>query len=236
MKTTFIVDSDIHFEHEIKQYKSNHVKLITDLCQTEKIDAVICPGDLTNNGWNGANLCGWSYGGDYDQLTPLKEQFVEPLERHVPVYLCAGNHDYYVPSPYIVHPVLKYICQKHGAQRYSFDINDLHFICLDRYPDSKGICFLKRDLEKHKHKKIIIFFHYNFTGPFSNWWSNKNKEKFYDTIQNYNIIALLVGHHHISKQLEWKGYKVIMAAASSFAKCIYEDGEFDVEFIKNTPL
>lgn len=229
--TTFLVDSDIHFTDTIRSYKSDHVKKIIDLCQTEKIDALICPGDLTDDGWDGANMCGWYYGGKQDQLTPLKEQYVEPLDKHLPVYLCAGNHDYYVPRPYIVHPVLKYIRQRHGAQRYSFDINDLHFICLDRYPDILGMSFLRLDLLKNSDKNIVIFFHYNFTGEMSDWWSEKVKSEFYSVIQGYNIVALLVGHHHISVYTQWRGYKVIMGAGSAFAKCTYKNGELDVEFI-----
>jgi predicted MPP superfamily phosphohydrolase len=229
--TTFLVDSDLHFTNQIRSYKKNHVEKIINLCQNQNINALICPGDLTNNGWDGANMCGWYYGGKQDQLTPLKEQYVKPLEYYLPVYLCAGNHDYYVPRPYIVHPVLKYIREKHGAQRYSFDINDLHFICLDRYPDKESMKFLKRDLSEHQNKNIIIFFHYNFTGEMSDWWSNKTKDKFYDAIQGYNIVALLVGHHHISIYTQWRGYKVIMGAAGAFAKCTYKDGDLKVEFI-----
>lgn len=232
MTTIFLVDSDLHFTNTIRSYKKDHVKKIIAMCENEKIDALICPGDLTNDGWDGANLCGWYYGGKQDQLTPLKEQYVEPLDSHLSVYLCAGNHDYYVPRPYIVHPVLKYIRQRHGAQQYSFDINDLHFICLDRYPDSAGMSFLKQDLLKHHYKNIIIFFHYNFTGELSDWWSEKEKDNFYDEIKGHNIVALLVGHHHISIVTEWRGYKVIMGAGGAFAKCTYTAGNLQVELVE----
>jgi len=229
--TTFLVDSDIHFTNTIRSYKSDHVKKITDLCQREKINALICPGDLTDSGGNGAHIFCWYYGGRQDQLTPLKKQYVEILDKHLPVYLCAGNHDYNVPRPYIVHPVLKYIRQRHGAQRYSFELNDLHFICLDKCPNKEGMAFLRRDLKENVGKNIVIFFHYNLTGDYSDWWSIKEKEDFYATIKDYNIVALLVGHHHISTLTEWKGYKVVMAAAAAFAKCTYADGELNVEFI-----
>jgi predicted MPP superfamily phosphohydrolase len=227
--TTFIVDSDIHFKHQIKPYKSNHVEKIIELTRKEKINAVICPGDLTDNGWDGKHLFCRKYGGDYDQLTPLKTQFVEPLEKYVPVYLCVGNHDYYVPKPYIHHGVLDYIIKKHGALIYSFDINDLHFICLGKYPDKSAIKFLKQNL--HKDKNIIIYFHFNLDGPWSDWWTVAEKDVFAQTINGYNIIALLVGHCHISQITEWRGFKVVMGAAESFAKCTWKSGELDIKFI-----
>lgn len=228
-KVVFVVDSDIHFKHEIKNYKADHVQKITDLADKEKVDALICVGDLTENGWDGKKSLCWKYGGDYDQLTPLKEQYVKLISKKMPVFLCAGNHDYYVPWPYIHHGVLEYIKDKHGAQRYSFDLGKLHFICLDRFPDDESVSFLKKDIVKHKDQDMVIFFHYNPTGPWSDWWSDKDKERFYEIIKDYKIKALLVGHWHISQTTEWKGLKVIMAGGRQLAKCTY-DGEINVEF------
>lgn len=231
MTTKFLVDSDLHFRHHITDYKKNHVEKIIKECDKEKIDALICPGDLTNNGWDGSHLLCWKYGGDVDQLKPLKEEYVKPLEKHLPVYLCHGNHDKYVPRPYIHHGVLDYIKKKYGGLRYSFDINDIHFICLGLYPDEDGLRFLKNDLIKNTNKNVIIFFHYNLVGSYSDWWSNSEKEDFYDTIKNYKIIGLLVGHHHISKVDNWKGYPVILSAYESIAKCTVTNGNITVRFI-----
>ena len=229
----FLVDSDLHFRRNIRNDKLDHVKKITNLCNQEKINALICPGDLTNNGWNGKHILCWYYGGKEDQLTPLKKQYVDILSQKLPVYLCGGNHDYYVPWPYITHPVINYIKERHGAKYYSFDIQTLHFICLDRYPDKYGIKFLQKDLEKYKDRDIIIIFHYNLIGPYSNWWKENEKEIFYNTIKNHNIIALIVGHWHTSRVDEWKGYKVIYGAGSKIAKCTYDvyEKNLDVSFI-----
>ncbi len=230
----FLVDSDLHFkDNVIRKAKYDHVQNITDLCQKQTISALICPGDLTNNGWDGSKFLFWKYGGKEDQLTPLKEQYVNPLSKLLQVYLCGGNHDYYVPWPYIVHPVLDYIKEKHGSQRYSFDIDVIHFICLDRCPDKAGIKFLKEDLKKNSDKIIIIFFHYNLTGKWSDYWSEKDKEKFYNIIKYYNVKALIVGHSHISRTSQWKGYLVISAGSKQIALCRYdkEKNELDVEYI-----
>lgn len=230
---TFLVDSDLHFEHEIKSYKRDHVNKIKKLCETDKIDALICPGDLTENGWDGSHLFCWKYGGEYSQLAPLKEQYVEPLEKVLPVYLCHGNHDEYVPKPYLKHGVIDYIKKRHGDKRYSFDKKDVHFICLAKYPDKDSIKFLKKDLEENcdKDTPIIIFFHYNLVGSYSDWWTDEEKETLYETVCGYNIIAFLVGHHHVTFQTEWKGYKVVTGAAAALSKCTYKDGELTVEYV-----
>jgi len=228
--TKFLVNSDLHFNSDIRNRKKFNVEKIIDLCEKENIDALLCPGDLTNNGWDGSNFLCWPYGGPHDQLTPLKQNYVNPLSKHLPVYLCAGNHDYYVPWPYWHNGVLNYIKNLHGNQRYSFDIKDLHFICLDKYPDEKGIKFLKKDLENNFNKNIILFFHYNLTGKWSDWWTDEEKDIFHNTIAPYNIKAICVGHSHISKVTRWRGYKIIAGAGSKIAKCVYENNEIEVTF------
>lgn len=231
MTITFLLDSDLHFKYGIIEYKSDHVNKIIEQVSKEKIDALICAGDLTNNGWDGSHILCWKYGGEYDQLSPLKEQFVEPLEKHLPVYLCHGNHDKYVPRPYIHHGVLNYIKKRHGGLMYSFDINDIHFVCLGMYPDKKALEYLKKDMEKNLDKNVVIFFHFNLVGQYSDWWSDEEKENFYNVIKNYKIVALLVGHIHISKIYNWKGYPVIVSSHRSIAKCSITNGQITVNFI-----
>lgn len=232
MSFTFLVDSDLHFRNVIKPTKADHVDKILDLSRKERISALICPGDLTNDGYNGAKLLCWYYGGDENQVGALKKQYVDIISNWMPVYLCAGNHDYYVPWPYITHPVINYIKDKHGDIRYSFDIGNVHFICLSKYPDKKGIKFLKKDLRLNKGKNMVIFFHFNLTGKWSNWWTEEEKETFYNVIRFHNILALLVGHAHISQTSYWKDYLVISGASRSIAKCKYdaERNKIDVEY------
>ena len=225
---TFIVDSDLHFTNSITPKKSNHVSLITGICKERQIDAVICPGDLTDNGWNGKSLCCWKYGGEYDQLISLKEQYISPISKYTNVYLCMGNHDTYTPWPYI-HPVGNYIERRYDSLRYVFKLGDLHFVCLNIYPDRKGISFLNDILVKGR--PYVLFFHYNLEGQWSDWWTEKEKEQFYETIKDYNIVAILVGHAHRSSNMEWRGINVISGASTAVPVCTYERGKLSVEFI-----
>ncbi len=107
----------------------------------------------------------------------------------------------------------------------------LHFICLGKYPDKSAIKFLKNDLKSNKDSKIVIFFHYNLTGKWSDWWSEK--ERFYNVIKDYNIKAILVEHAHISRTSEWKDYLVVSAGSKKIAKCTYNISEdkIEVEYI-----
>lgn len=54
-----ILDSDLHFKNNaIRPDKANDVAKILDVCTREVVDAVIVPGDLTNNGSSGKSFLG----------------------------------------------------------------------------------------------------------------------------------------------------------------------------------
>lgn len=227
----FLVNSDLHFTTKIRPVMDDNVSKILAEHSKTPIDALICPGDLTNMGWNGAHLLCWKYGGDEDQLGAFISQYLNPLDKEIKVYISHGNHDTYVPWPYFTHPVLKYVKKRHGDIRYTFDIKGIHFICVGLYPDKKGIEFLNANLDKNK--KNIIFFHYNLQGPFSDWWTDVERDVFESTIKNYDIVCIIVGHQHVSRVSTWKNYPVISAAGSKIAKCEYDiaTDKLDVDYI-----
>ena len=239
---SFIVDSDLHFtEKGIRYDKKNHVAKIIDLCK-EGIDAVICPGDLTDHGWNGKKIFGWKYGGKEDEVSPLITEYIEPISKHTNIYLCKGNHDGYVPWPYLYKPVRNLVKRRHGDILYSFDIKSkrsdtdkVHFICLDIYPDKKALKFLSKDLAKNHLIPTVIFFHFNLAGPYSEWWRSDEKTAFYDRIKDHNIIAILVGHWHSNYVELWPQdasikFPVISSGGSKLTVCTVEnDGKISVK-------
>lgn len=231
MSVKFLVNSDLHFTDTIRGAMENNVAKIVAENDKGKIDALICPGDLTDMGWDGSHLFCWNYGGTQDQLGALISQYVTPLDKITKVYLGPGNHDTYVPWPYVTHPVLKYIKKRHGDIRYTFDIENLHFICVGIYPDQKGIQFLKSNLSTKKRN--VIFFHYNLEGPFSDFWTAAEKDVFYKTIKDHDILCIIIGHQHVSRTSNWKGYTVVSAAGSKIAKCEYDvkKDSLEVEYI-----
>lgn len=218
----FAHDSDIHFEaSESRKKKHLHPELLINTSAS----LVILTGDLTENGYDGKRLnfglFKFRYGGDEDQLTPFKEQYLEPVEAEgKEVFLCPGNHDrgrgYWDWRPY--QPVRRCIKKRHSSCTYGFERQGLRFLVMDEYP--RKLKWLKRQLKRYPDDPFVIAFHFNLEGPWSDWWSNKAKLKFYNVIKDYNILALLVGHHHVSQVSEWKGIRVI-ASANNFALIYY---------------
>lgn len=207
---TFIHDSDLHYNKNSSR-KKNNVKKILNISP----DFVIVTGDLTDNGYDGSNFLCFNYGGDEDQLTPLKQKYVNVLDYNdIPVYLCDGNHDNGRNKiPY--KPVLNYIKKRHGGLNYIFEYNGVYFICCSVYP--KNIKWLKKKLNKTKYYPVFIYFHYNLKDKYSDWWSDKAKQKFYNTIKDYkNIKALLEGHFHNTKVYYWNEFLVIRSSGRHF--------------------
>ncbi len=73
----------------------------------------------------------------------------------------------------------------------------------------KSLSFLKNDLEKvGKKMPTILIFHYGLTKLDNAWWSKSQREEFYKAIKDYNVKALIHGHHHDTSFYNWKGYPV----------------------------
>lgn len=243
-KFRFIVDSDIHFQNregtiDCRSDKKNNSAHIVDLVKNNQdIECVILCGDYTEHGTNGQTMLG-CIGGGLDEFGPFIVNYLNPIKSVISTYMCAGNHETYVPWPYFYKPVFDYIKKNYGALRYSFDIQGVQFVCCNIYPDPEHLDWLAKELALYKEKDIIIFFHYNMIGHYSDFWAgydipDKNKikvtlqkqEKFYDVIKDYNIVAILGGHLHSTKVKEWKGIPTFIAGGGGFALCTYDNGKF----------
>jgi len=227
----FIHDSDLHYGKrgaKPRENKEDHPSTIA----ASKAQFVIVTGDLTDNGYDGASCGCINYGGKSDQITPLLENYVHPLEEAgKEVYLCVGNHDRGKKTLGIFrHSPIKHIIRKrHNSVKYTFRKGDLLFICCGECPSD--IPWLKRKL-KNLDQPTIIFFHFNLEGPYSDWWSKKQKDAFYNAIKDYNILAILVGHHHITKVTTWRGIRVI-ASSNRYSVITYNPFSGLIESIKS---
>lgn len=123
-----------------------------------------------------------------------------------PVYEGTGNHD---RDLIVLRPVLDGVRKRHGALTYSWDWHDLHVVCLDLYPNATNLRWLKRDLAAVGPKlPVVIYFHYSLLGPFSDWWSDREKEAFRRAIAPFNVVGIFHGHFHWSGHYRWAGYDV----------------------------
>jgi len=216
----FAHDSDLHYGKNKLRPRKDKERHPARIIST-KAQFVIVTGDLTENGYSGKKIGCFRYGGDKDQISPCIENYVKPIEEAgKEVYLCAGNHDRGRRILKIsIYPAVKRLIRKrHGGSQYTFRKGDLKFICCHECP--RNIKWLKKQLED-TDQPTIIFFHFNLEGPFSDWWSQKQKDAFYRAIQDCNIVGILVGHHHVSRVSEWKGIKVI-SSSDKFSCIVYD--------------
>ncbi len=223
----FVLESDLH-------YKKNGSKRSAKQGSSAKIvgidaDFVIVAGDLTDNGYDGSRIGCFRYGGFSNQLKPFIDDYVTPIEESgKDVYLCIGNHDR-GRSRYVYKPVFRYVKKRHGGINYAFSKGNLRFICCGMYP--KDLKFLKRKLRDNRPN--IIFFHYNLQGQWSDWWTGKEKDAFYECIKDYDIRAICVGHSHWSGVRKWNDITVVSGAGYQVALFTYdpEIDNLDIRFV-----
>lgn len=225
-----LLTSDLHFTSSGFRYKKNgYMDAVINTLKLGNIDANIITGDLTDLDSDGKHFCCIPYGGKEDQMTPLKNTYIKAVEKYTKVYVCLGNHDWAQIDPFTYRPMKNYIIQKYGNLRYVFGIGDICFISLNIFPDDDSLNFLQKYLKNSPKYPIILFFHYNLTGAWSDWWTDAQKEKFYNVIKNSNIIGLFVGHRHETYTDTWHGIPIVSGAGDdSFYIVDIDDKTFKI--------
>lgn len=217
MKWYFACESDLHFGQSGTSIKPFSVGKLINENAKQKIDFVICDGDLTDTASDGC-CCSKSV----NELSNYIDNYVAPLEINgIQVKATIGNHDINRQK----HPcanVMKYIRNKYNATYswtdpdmsgcYSFMHNGVQFISLGVYP--KNLNWLKSVLPVDRKNPIVIFYHYNTykNEPFGDWWTETEKLAFYDIIKNYNVLTIVNGHWHTSCITDWNGIRIIHGA------------------------
>ena len=146
-----------------------------------------------------------------------------------PVYEGFGNHDYELNGKdhYSKDQVKIRNQSRPGigniskdGYHYSWDWDNVHFINLNMYPGPKGnrwaeaegsIDFLKEDLAAKvgiSNRPVVIYHHFGLDERSCNWWDPKDRDIYYETIKNYNIIAIFHAHTHKSIVYQWRGIDV----------------------------
>lgn len=251
VKWYFIVDGDPQVGLEadengvpiVRKVKQNMGDRITK-CKYP-IRFVLCPGDLTENGFDGKGMgCGflkvpWWRNGDHDQLGIFLDDYLNNIEsKGIKVYCCPGNHDTYVKWPYWKKPVFNFLKRKYGGSNsadqrsakkgwYTFDKMGVKFISLGIYPDAKCLEWLKGQLaDLFKGTPLVFFYHYNTVvgEKWSDWWTDEEKEAFYQVIKDYNVLLIANGHIHSTAKGMWHDIPVVHGSGEK--SCIIEmDGD-----------
>lgn len=204
---TFLVAADTHFgARDIEQRNRLQVEAMNSIAGTPwprsiggTVDTpalLLMAGDMTDHGLPSE----WAMFEKYYGLTGS-----DGLLQY-PVYACIGNHDRALK---VYTPVASALRKRHGGLTYSWDVDDVHFVCLGEYPSEANTRWLREDLaDVGRQVPIVIFFHYSVLGPFSQWWDAPEKKLFARTIEGFNVVAIFHGHYHGSGHYRWAGVDV----------------------------
>ncbi|SHF92415.1 Por secretion system C-terminal sorting domain-containing protein [Mariniphaga anaerophila] len=115
---------------------------------------------------------------------------------------------------------------------YGWEIAGIHFVQLNLYAGNAGdddnfnnignkpyysLDFLEQYLEKHiglSGTPVIIFQHYGWDDFSMNawgnggWWSQSERDAYYEVIKDYNIAGIFWGHSHATKIDKWNGIDI----------------------------
>ncbi len=217
----FLANSDPQIGAQDQSYKLDQcTQMLKRANQTGDIEAILWAGDLTNDGTK-------------DQFNTCLQSCVTPFEQNnISVFLGHGNHDMIGQSCTNIPAPLKYIKQKYGNVHYMIDFHGLKILCCGLYPEEScsATCWnpmTKTWLVKQLAKigttaPVVIFFHYNLVGAFSDWWTEQQKNDFYNVIQDYNIKLIITGHLHFTYTHIWKGIKTTCVGGYYFAECNWD--------------
>lgn len=215
---------------------------------------VIAPGDLLDKGYDPKDSAH-----KWDEW--VADFGLTGKEGHLvfPVYEGIGNHDggptRSIPRAKIrernkVRPGLASVSP--NGLHYSWDWEHVHFVQVNLFPGDTpadatvgpaehdpemALEFLRNDLARHvgaSGKPVVILQHYGLLGGMSDWWTTESKERYYQAIENYNVIGIFSGHSHGNEILPWK--KFLNFHCGSTARAEYGNGDFMVVHITRSEM
>ena len=90
-----------------------------------------------------------------------------------------------------------------GSRSYSWNVGDVHFIQAHRYSGDSAYgeanwSWLEDDLKKYASEgnPVVYIQHYGFDKWALTWWTEDDRKRLFDLLEQYNLAAFLVGHTH----------------------------------------
>ncbi len=235
-QVAFIVTSDTHFDGDSTNYAVNKM-MAEDFNRLQEIRPpgskkrlypgfVWVLGDLTDSGTEDQ----WE---DYEEIYGLKGEGVVQY----PVFECFGNHDGNIDGV-VRTGIRKRNKKREMnintdtlGLHYSWDMGGIHFVNLNLYPANEwdpdcdwckyfkesfreaqnSLEFLEKDLLKRVGASgipVVIAFHIGYDDFGKLWWTDSDREKFWNVINGYNVAAIFHGHNHAVEKRNWKGIDV----------------------------
>jgi len=96
--------------------------------------------------------------------------------------------------------------------------------------------FLIDDLEKNVEKNgrpVVLFRLYGWVEWGKSWWSDKEREIYYNAVKEYNVIGIFYGHSHEIQSDRWNGIDIWCVGA---AQKDPDPGEFVVVHISRDEM
>lgn len=213
----FIHISDTHIGSPDGKAEEDLRRTVADINSMNDIAFVVITGDITELGTN-------------EQLKKAK-QILDSL--HVKYYIIPGNHDTGWSESGGVSFITTF-----GSDKFSFDYNGIRFIgCAsgpyvrmsDGHIPRDAIVWLDKILENTSHEQPLIFLnHYPIDNSLDNWY------EITDRLKRYNTLAILCGHGHANKALNFEDIPGVMGRSNLRAKA--EVGGFNIVDIKNDSI
>jgi cytolysin (calcineurin-like family phosphatase) len=232
---TFFTCSDTHYQDAVESNKVQAalIDMMNAMPNKEYPDdlgggkigiprGVIVPGDLVDHGQAPAKKVRqeWSlWNADFGLNGEGRLKF--------PVYEGYGNHDLntkcYVEDEIKARNLKRkdVVAISSNGYHYAWEWDGIHFIQLNLYPADErpsgvkgqpprfALQFLKEELAKNvgkSGKPVVVTQHYM---PTDNWWTEPEKEAFFQVLKDYNVILIVHGHQGQGSIYDWKGLTVV---------------------------
>jgi outer membrane protein assembly factor BamB/predicted MPP superfamily phosphohydrolase len=213
----FIHISDTHIGSPDGKAEEDLRRTVNDINQMHDIAFVVITGDITELGTNA-------------QLK-LAKQILGSL--HVKYYIIPGNHD----SGWSESGGVSFITT-FGSDKFNFDYNGIRFIgCAsgpyvrmgDGHVPRDAIVWLDKLLaDTPKDQPIIFLNHYPIDNGLDNWY------EITDRLKKYNTLAILCGHGHANKAMNFEGIPGVMGRSNLRARSAV--GGFNIIDIRNDSI
>ncbi|PRD55753.1 calcineurin-like phosphoesterase C-terminal domain-containing protein [Sphingobacterium gobiense] len=121
----------------------------------------------------------------------------------MPVFTTIGNHDKFSNGTVKTNDVFENV---YGPSNYSFDMGDVHFVCLDnvKFSDNSSyaldisdeqIAWLEKDLSHVSNDKmLIVYYHMPMRGT-----NFSTRTPFFNLIKDFKTVHLMSGHTHYAE-------------------------------------
>ncbi len=213
---SFAVISDLHIEYNSESSTKDLLQCIDKINSTDSLDFVIVSGDITENG---------------DKFSLTKAKLLLDLIK-IPYYIVSGNHETKWSESGCTD-----FAKIFGYQRFYFSHKNYHFFGFPSGPIIKmgdghiarqDLNWLQNKLDSiPTDQSIFPVTHYPLLPQdLDNWYD------LVDVLLKYNIVAVLGGHYHQNRLLDYNGIRGILNRSTLSSK--KDHGGFNIYTVSDS--